>query len=91
MLMRTHVSLPSDLVEEVDRVVGARRRSRFVEQAIRGHLRRERMAAALRESAGSLKDDYPEWDTPEKVSEWVAEGRREDDLALNRRLASKPD
>jgi metal-responsive CopG/Arc/MetJ family transcriptional regulator len=88
MLMRTHVILPVELVAEVDRLVGARRRSRFVEEAIRGQLRREKMATALRESAGSLKGDYPEWETPEKVSAWVAERRREDDEALERKLAS---
>lgn len=91
MLMRTHVVLPADLVKEVDRVVGARRRSRFVEEAIRSHLRREQLGAALRETAGSLTGDYPEWETPEKVSEWVARSRREDDQALERKLASSAD
>jgi predicted transcriptional regulator len=91
MLMRTHVVLPVDLVEEVDRVVGARRRSRFVEEAIRSHLRREKMAKALRDTAGSLRGDYPEWETPEKVSAWVAERRREDDERLERKLASRQD
>ncbi len=91
MLMRTHVILPVDLVEEVDRTVGARRRSHFVEEAIRSHLRREKMATALRETAGSLKGDYPGWETPEKVSEWVAKSRREDDAALERKLASRQD
>jgi metal-responsive CopG/Arc/MetJ family transcriptional regulator len=91
MLMRTHVILPTELVEEVDRLVGARRRSRFVEAAIRGLLKRERMAAALRQTAGSLKSDNPEWETPEKVSEWVAEQRREDDEALERELAFRYD
>jgi metal-responsive CopG/Arc/MetJ family transcriptional regulator len=91
MLMRTHVILPTELVEEVDRLVGTRKRSRFVEEAIRSHLRRERMATALRQTAGSLKGDYPEWETPEKVSEWVANSRREDDEALEAKLASRQD
>lgn len=91
MLMRTHVILPTELVEEVDRLVGSRKRSRFVEEAIRNHLRRERMATALTQTAGSLTGDYPEWETPEQVSAWVARGRHEDDEALERKLASRPD
>ena len=87
--MRTHVILPAELVEEVDRVVGARRRSRFVEEAIRSHLKRQNMARALRETAGSLRGQYPEWETPEMVSEWVAERRREDDQHLEHKLASR--
>jgi predicted transcriptional regulator len=87
MLMRTHVILPAELVKEVDRVVGARRRSRFVEEAIREHLRREALSSALAESAGILKEeDYPEWDSPEKVSSWVRECRGEDEARLARKL-----
>jgi metal-responsive CopG/Arc/MetJ family transcriptional regulator len=86
MLTRTHVILPTDLLEEVDRVVGSRRRSRFVEEAIRNQLRRERMAAALEETAGTLTGEYPEWETPEKVSAWVAQRRQEGEKRLERKL-----
>lgn len=90
MLMRTHVLLPAELVKEVDRVAGSRRRSRFVEEAIREHLRREALSAALEDSAGILGDaDYPEWDRPEKTSAWVAARRTEDAAALERKL--RPD
>ena len=88
MLIRTHVILPAELVEEVDRLVGARRRSRFVEEAIRKQLRCEKMATVLRDSAGSLRGDYPEWETPEKVSRWVAERRVGDEKAIEAKLAS---
>ncbi len=85
--MRTHVVLPADLVKEVDRVVGTRKRSRFVEEAIREHLRREALSAALGESAGVLTDeDYPEWDSPEQVSTWVRQSRRGDTERLERQL-----
>ncbi len=77
--MRTHVVLPVDLVKEVDCLVGSRKRSRFVEEAIREHLRREALSSALSASAGVLKhEDYPEWDSPERVTAWVRESRRED-------------
>jgi predicted transcriptional regulator len=87
MLVRTHVLLPMELVEEVDRVAGARRRSRFVEEAIRQHLRREALSTALRETAGALRDDdYPAWDGPEKASAWVRDGRKADEARLSRKL-----
>ena len=90
MLMRTHVRLPAELVREVDEMVGARRRSRFVEEAIRNQLKREKLAAALRDTAGSLRGDYPEWKSPEQVSAWVAERREEDEGRLEQKLASRP-
>lgn len=85
--VRTHVVLPRAVVEDVDRLVGHRGRSRFVAEAIQEKLRRENLRAALRETAGSISTaDYPEWETPEKVSEWVRRLRREDDEATERKL-----
>jgi metal-responsive CopG/Arc/MetJ family transcriptional regulator len=87
MLMRTHVVLPAELVKEIDRVAGARRRSRFVEEAVRRHLRREALSAALDQTAGVLKSaDYPEWESPDAVSAWVREQRREDEARPVRKL-----
>ena len=87
MLMRTHVRLPEDLVREVDRVVGARRRSRFVEEAIRTQLKRQKLATALDKVAGSLKDvDIPGWETPEAASAWVAASRAADDRRIDQRV-----
>ena len=87
MLVRTHVRLPEELVREVDRVVGTRRRSRFVEEAIRNQLKRQKMATALEKVAGSLKDvDVPGWETPEAASAWVAESRAEHDRRLEEAL-----
>jgi hypothetical protein len=92
MIMRAHVVLPAGLVAEVDRVAGTRRRSRFVEEAIREHLRRTRLSVALRETAGVLKDkDYPDWDTPEEASAWVRDRRKEDDERLARKVGRDPD
>lgn len=78
--MRTHVVLPEGLVEGIDKLVGRRKRSRFVEEAVREKLRREALGRALEAAAGILSaEEYPEWDTPEKVSAWVRKLRREDE------------
>jgi predicted transcriptional regulator len=87
--MAKNVTLPDDLVEEIDRIAGARKRSRFVEEAVRERLRREARSAARRATAGSLRaEDYPQWDSPESVSEWVRNLRREDDARLDRKLGT---
>lgn len=84
--MRTHIVLPDELVEAVDRLVGKRRRSAFVAEALRERLRREQLLRALEESAGILKEeDYPEWATPAKVARWVRKVRRESEREHRRR------
>jgi len=75
--MRTHVILPDDLVMEMDRMVGKRRRSRFVAEAVRERLRKERLLKAIREGAGAIDlNEHPEWATPGKVAGWVHVLRR---------------
>jgi metal-responsive CopG/Arc/MetJ family transcriptional regulator len=74
----TNLSLPSDLVDEVDAIAGRRNRSSFVEDAIRKQLKRERLRIALEHTAGAWSaEDYPEFATSEQVVEWVRERRRE--------------
>ena len=78
--VRTHVVIPSELVSEVDELVGKRRRSEFIVLALRERLvvlRRRKAALAVR---GSVEDDEsPGWDTPESTSEWVRNVRQESD------------
>lgn len=85
--VRAHIILPRAVVEDVDRLVGHRKRGRFMAEAVQEKLRREKVSAALDATAGILKDaDIPEWETPEKTSAWVRELRREDDEATERKL-----
>lgn len=86
-MMRTHVVVPRELVEQIDQLVGQRKRSEFVTEALREKVARERRGEALKAAAGMLDAaDYPEWDTPEKVSEWVRASRAEDDRRTERKL-----
>lgn len=78
MSVRTNLLLPEDLVEELDRVAGPRNRSKFVAEAIRYRLRRERLRDAWEKSFGVLKaEDHPHWATSEMVVEWVRAMRAE--------------
>jgi hypothetical protein len=88
--VRTHVLLPREVVDAVDRLVGQRRRSQFLAEAAREKLeradelrRRAERAALARSLMGSLADrSIPEWDTPESAREWVRAGRRARDERL---------
>lgn len=85
--VRAHVVLPKELLEAVDDLVGRRKRSAFFVEAVEEKLNRERLGRALKETAGFLRrEDYPEWETPEKVSAWVRELRRADQEATDRKL-----
>ncbi len=53
--------LPEDLLNELRQLVGQRQQSRFVAQALRKELQRERLKNALQTSFGAWKDeDHPE-------------------------------
>jgi metal-responsive CopG/Arc/MetJ family transcriptional regulator len=84
--------VPEELIQEIDRVAGKRKRSRFVEEALREKLARASLSSALTQTAGILSPtDYPEWNTPEKVSAWVKAGRQEDDARLARKRRAAGD
>lgn len=54
MTVRTTITMPEALMEDIDRVVGPGGRSGFMARAARNELKRERLARALDEARGSL-------------------------------------
>ncbi len=74
-----NLSLPEDLVEQLDSISGPRNRSAFVEDAVRRAIRRERLRISIERYAGSLSAaDYPHWRTSEDVVSWVRMMRAEE-------------
>ena len=74
-----NLSLPEDLVADLDKVTGPRKRSAFAEEALRRAIKREQFRIVAEEVAGSLKaEDYPYWRTSEDVVKWVREMRAEE-------------
>lgn len=74
-----NLSLPEDLVKDLDAIAGPRNRSAFVEDSVRRALRRERLRVAIERTAGSLPmEHYPHWRTSEDVVAWVREMRAEE-------------
>ena len=83
--MRTHLILPEELVSRIDGLVGKRKRSRFVEEAVREKLRKETLLSALEQTAGVLaEDDCTEWATPEAAAALVRDSRQRNDERLDR-------
>ena len=88
--MRAHISLPDDLVEEVDEIAGPRKRSQFIEEAVRIKLLNERQKRALALPGPTLDPKkYPHWATPELTTEWVHDLRRADQAYTDARRANR--
>jgi predicted transcriptional regulator len=78
MRIPTNITLPADLVAEIDGVAGRRNRSRFIEEAVRAKLKREYFRIAVETVPGAWSArEYPEFATSELVVEWVRRGRAE--------------
>ena len=74
-----NMSLPEELVHQLDEVAGPRNRSAFAEDALRRAIKREQFRIAAERYAGSLKaEDYPHWRTSADVVAWVREMRAEE-------------
>ena len=83
--MRAHVVISPDLLEEVDRLVGPRRRSQFFTEAIQEKVKRVKLAEAARKAAGSLAGvQIPGWESSEAAAAWVRSSRRADEQRLRR-------
>ena len=74
--MRIHIALNDELVAELDRRAGARRRSAFVAELIKRGLEDERRWDDIEAALGSLPDSGHEWD--DDPAAWVRRQRRGD-------------
>lgn len=72
--MRMHITLDDDIVAELDRRVGPRRRSAFIAMTVRRALEDERRWSDIEAALGSVSDVGHEWD--EDPAEWVHAQRR---------------
>jgi len=80
----TAIRFPVELLEEMDRWVGKRGRSRFVIRAVERELRRLQQRKAGEEAFGAWAEaDYPEFATPEDTVAWISRHRREGDRAFD--------
>ena len=76
-LVRTNVTLPADLLAQVDKLAGERGRSRYVAEAVAQRVRRDELGRAIRETAGAMRG-HEGWMSPDEVAAFVDELRRDD-------------
>lgn len=74
--MRVHITLSDEIVQELDRRVGARRRSAYISGAVERALDDDRRWELLDSALGSISDGGHEWD--EDAGRWVRGQRRAD-------------
>jgi metal-responsive CopG/Arc/MetJ family transcriptional regulator len=67
--MRLHISLPDELVAELDRRAGGRSRSAFIAGAIREALDDRRRWELIESAIGSIADTGHDWD--DDPAAWV--------------------
>ena len=76
-MVKTPLVLPEDLVKGIDKLMGKRKRSKFITEVARKELKRIRLQKALEIAAGSWKDeDHPEFKKKETY-QWVRDFREE--------------
>jgi metal-responsive CopG/Arc/MetJ family transcriptional regulator len=77
-LARTNLTLPEDLLRQVDELAGPRGRSRYVAEAVAQRVKRDRLGRAIEASFGSLVPKGGRPMTREEVSALVRELRTEE-------------
>jgi len=77
-LARTNVTLPEELMREVDGLAGPRGRSQFVADAVAFKVKRERLRRALDASRGVFVGGRNHM-TPDEAYRWVRSMREDDD------------
>jgi metal-responsive CopG/Arc/MetJ family transcriptional regulator len=76
-LSRTNLTLPEELMAEVDDLAGPRGRSRYVAEAVEQRVRRDKLGKAIRETAGAMVGK-PGSMSPDEVVAWVDRLRTEE-------------
>jgi metal-responsive CopG/Arc/MetJ family transcriptional regulator len=78
VLTRTNVTLPKELLDEVDELCGPRGRSQFVAEAVAAKVKRERLRQALDEARGVFVGT-PSYMTPDEAYRWVRSMREQEE------------
>jgi metal-responsive CopG/Arc/MetJ family transcriptional regulator len=76
-LTRTNVTIPEELLAQVDELAGPRGRSQFVAQAVAAKVKRERLRKALDEARGAWVGT-PSYMTPDEAYRWIRSMRDEE-------------
>src|SRR6202140_1361290 len=85
---RAHILIPSDLLREIDTLVGPRGRSAFLLETARQEVRRRKLLRFLESQQPAWQDqDHPDMNA--NSAEWVRQLRRESEGRLGEKAASQ--
>jgi len=85
---RAHVVVDEDILREIDRLAGKKKRSSFIEEAAKKELQRLNQLSVLRKLKGAWKDeDHPDMQGKQGTYKWVRKLRTEDEKTLREKLA----
>lgn len=73
---RINVTFPVWLLDDLDKVAPPRKRNQVIVTAIADYVRRLKLLAVLKETAGAWDDkSHPELATPEDIDRWLRQIR----------------
>ncbi len=76
-LARTNLTLPEQLLREVDKIAGPRGRSRYVAEAVAQRVKRDRLGTAIGAAAGIMVGSQHQMSRGD-VTAWVDQLRSEE-------------
>jgi len=78
VMVRTTITLPEELLSDVDAHVGDGGRSAYIAEAVAARIKRDRLGQVLKETRGALRDS-PSWGTADETYRWVRSLREDRD------------
>lgn len=84
---KAHLVFPQELLDSIDKLVGKRKRSKFVVEAAQKELKRLQLQRALEKAAGAWKDENHPALKKKGAYQWVRDLREE----AERRFKEIPD
>jgi hypothetical protein len=75
--VRAHIVLSKKVIDQIDELVGQRKRSEYIEEKLGEAVQRDRLARAMEavRNTKPVPGAPPEWDTPEGAAKWVHDSR----------------
>jgi Arc/MetJ-type ribon-helix-helix transcriptional regulator len=77
-MVRTNVTLPAEVIDEIDELAGPRGRSAYVAEAVRARLKRDQMRRVLDETFGEAAD-HASWNDAADAYRWIRSLRDDQD------------
>jgi hypothetical protein len=65
-LVRTNITLPEELLAQIDAIAGPRGRSKYIADVVAKQVRRDNLRRVIDETAGALKGSSPWGDTEDE-------------------------